>query len=453
MTTRLLYCSSLPTAPTSTVHSLSNERQDVPNLASQIHDRAAGPGRLLTLRTSVDGVVSWRGSFIANPDPANGDDLRQKLTVSLLDKGTEQRDRFELARVLEDCGAKLNLSSDGLYVEVSGRALTDDLPQVMGVMAEMLRAPSFDLDEFEKAKAQIAADVRRRMEKTSAQASAALSRRIFPEGHPNYSPPPETVLRRLGTLTIDDVRDYHESHFGSNEWILAVVGDLEHEEVASVVDETIGGWSSHTAPAVYETAAAPESAGRSVIPMPDKSNVDVRLGHAVPIRRDHEDYSALYVGNYILGGDFAARLMSTVRGEMGLTYHIGSSLSNVTTRYSGYWQTRITLSREAIDEGIAATREVIERFIEGGATNDELDAKKTTITGSYTVGLATTDHLAQTILTNAERGFEVEYLDHFPDEIRALSLKEVNDSIRRYLQPDAIQEALAGTRPETAEVR
>ncbi|PSQ79528.1 MAG: insulinase family protein, partial [Bacteroidetes bacterium QS_1_63_11] len=58
---------------------------------------------------------------MANPDPAAGDPLRQKLTVSLLDKGTEQRDRFELARVLEECGAKLDLSSDGLFVEVSGR--------------------------------------------------------------------------------------------------------------------------------------------------------------------------------------------------------------------------------------------------------------------------------------------------------------------------------------------
>src|SRR6056297_3316116 len=114
-----------------------------PNLASRIQDREAGPGRLLTLQTSVDDIVSWRGSFLAYPNLAAGDDLLQELTVSLLDKGTEQRDRFELARVLEDCGAKLNLSSDGLYIDVSGRALTEDLPRVMDVLAEMLRTPSF----------------------------------------------------------------------------------------------------------------------------------------------------------------------------------------------------------------------------------------------------------------------------------------------------------------------
>jgi len=422
-----------------------------PTLAARIHDRDAGPGRLLTLRTSVDDIVSFRGSFVANPDPAAGDPLRQKLTVSLLDKGTEQRDRFELARVLEACGAKLDLTSDGLYVEVSGRALTEDLPRVMDVMAEMLRTPAFDPEEFQKARSQVAADVQRRMEKTSARASAAFSQRLFPEGHPNHNPDPEDVLRRLQGLTVQDVRDYHDAHFGATEWTLAAVGDLKHDGVEAVVEETFEGWAPHNAPASYETDPAPTEVGRSVVPMPDKSNVDVRLGHAIPIRRDHDDYAALYVGNYILGGDFAARLMSTVRDEMGLTYSIRSSLSGINTRYAGSWQTSITLSHEALEEGIAATKDVIRSFVEEGATEEELDAKKTTITGSYTVGLATTERLAQSILTNAERGFDLSYLDDFPDEIRALTLEEVNAAVQHYLDPDAIQEALAGTRPEPVE--
>lgn len=430
----------------------SNTSVSTPNLAPRIRDRSAGPGRLLTLKTSVNDVVSWRGSFVANPDPAAGDGLRQQLTVSLLDKGTEERDRFELARVLEDCGAKLNLSSDGLYVEASGRALADDLPEVMDVMAEVLRTPSFDRDEFEKAKAQLAADLQRRMEKTSAQAGAALTRRIFPEGHPNYRPSPELLLERLEGLTVDDVREYHDTHFGSTEWTLAVVGDVDHERIGSIVDETLAGWSAHGAAAVYETDSAASEVGRSNLQMRDKSNVDVRIGHGIALRRDHDDYPALYVGNYILGGDFAARLMSTVRDEMGLTYHIGSSLSGITTRYAGYWQAQITLSHKAVERGIAATKDLIREFVDEGATADELDAKKTTITGSYTVGLATTDRLAQSILTNAERGFDLSYLDHFPEEIRALSLEDVNDAIEEYLHPDEMQEALAGTRPETAGV-
>jgi predicted Zn-dependent peptidase len=404
---------------------------------------------LLTLQTSVDNIVSWRGSFLAYPELAAGEDLLQRLTVSLLDKGTEQRDRFELARVLEECGAKLNLSSDGLYVDVSGRALVEDLPRVMDVLAEMLQAPSFDETEFEKARAQAVAEVQRRMEKTGAQASAALTRRLFGAGHPNYSEPPEDALRRLRQFSVDDVRAYHDQHFGATEWTLAVVGDLEHDRVESVVGDAFEGWTPHEATPTHDTeSASDEEPGRSTIPMPDKSNVDVRMGHAVPLRRDHDDYPALYVGNYILGGNFSARLMNVVRDEKGLTYHIGSGLSGVSTRYAGYWQTRVTLSHDALEDGIDATMAVVRDFVEEGATEEELTDKKTTITGSYTVGLATTQRLAQSILTNAERGFDVDYLDRFPEEIEALTLEEVNEAIRSYLRPDDMHEALAGVAPE-----
>jgi len=411
-----------------------------------------GPSRLLTLETAVDDIVSWRGSFLAYPDLAAHDDLRQELAVSLLDKGTEHRDRFELARVLEDCGAKLDLSSDGLYVDVSGRALTEDLPRVMDVLAEMLRTPAFPAQEFEKARVQTIAEVQRRMEKTGAQASGALTRHLFEPGHPNYNRAPEATIDRLRALTVEDVRDYHNAHFGATEWTLAVVGDLDHDAVEQVVGEAFDGWGRHETEPSHDLEGGDRPAGRSVVPMPDKSNVDVRMGHTVPIRRDHDDYPALYVGNYILGGNFAARLMNTIRDEKGLTYHIGSSLSGLTTRYAGYWQASVTLSHDVLEEGIDATTAVIHRFVEDGATEAELDDKKTTITGSYAVGLATTRRLAQSILTNAERGFDTAYLDRFPEEIRALSLEEVNGAVRRYLQPDALHEALAGVPPDGAAV-
>ena len=47
--------------------------------AEDVHDRQVGPCRLLTLATPVVDVVSWRGSFKAQPDFAAGDDLLQRL--------------------------------------------------------------------------------------------------------------------------------------------------------------------------------------------------------------------------------------------------------------------------------------------------------------------------------------------------------------------------------------
>jgi predicted Zn-dependent peptidase len=403
------------------------------------------------LTTPVDGFVSWRGSFLAFPDLAAGEDLLQHLVVSLLDKGTEQRDRFALARVLEDRGASLRLSSDGLYVDVSGQALREDVPVVMEVLAEMLRSPSFTAEEFEKVRSQTLAKLQRQMERTGKQASGALSRRLFPENHPNYSAPPETQIECLKSLSLNDVKTYHERHFGSNDYTLCMVGDVELAEMQEAVASAFDEWPHHRASPTHSTDPAGQEPGHTSIALPDKSNTDVRMGHALPVRRDHDDYIALYVGNYILGGNFSARLMNEIRDERGLTYHIGSGLSGVSTRYAGSWTVEVTLSEDKIAEGIAATRDVIRTFVEEGATGDELEAKKTTITGAYTVGLATTQRLARSLLTNAERDFPAEYLDRFPKEVEALTLEEVNRAIRRYLKPEEMHTALAGTIPKKVE--
>ena len=414
------------------------------HFADRVHERRVGPCHLLTLETPAEDIVSWRGSIRTSPDLAGGDDLMQELAVSLLDKGTRHRDRFEIARIIEDRGAQLNISSDGRYIDFSGRALRDDVSDVLEVLAEMLQAPLFDPDEFEKARAQVAGEIQRMMENTSAQAAGALARRLYPPAHPNYSTAPADLLVELEQLAVDAIETYHAQHIGADAFTFAFVGDVDEAAIESAILAHFGDWAPLDLDDQHATQASGAEPGRVTVPMPDKQNIDVRMGHPLAVRRDDDAYLPLYVGNYILGGNFSARLMARVRDEMGLTYGINASLSGMSTDYDGHWQIGVTLSQDKLDEGIAATRAEIEKFVTEGATADELDAKKTTITGSYTVGLATTGRLARSLLTNAERGFDVDYLDRFPQLIDDLTLDEVNSAVRAHFRPQAFHEALAG---------
>ncbi len=420
--------------------------------AERVEERRAGACRMLALRTLVRDVVAIRGSFKVYPDFAAGQDLVQDLAVLLLDKGTRRRDRFAIAEALESRGAQLQFFSDGLRVVFSGRVLRDDLSEVLAILAEELIEPLFDAGEFEKARAQLAASLRRSMENTASQASAALSRRIYGRAHPNYQPPPEEDLERLATITVDDVRAFHAKHFGANDLTTALVGDLDVEAAEAVLRERLGAWTQGTEQASYAEHAEEEAPGRSLVPVPDKQNVDVRMGHGLPVRRQDAAYLPLFLGNFILGGNFSARLMSVIRDEMGLTYGINSSLYGISADYEGHWQVGVTLSRENVQRGIEATVAEVQRFVEGGATEAELAEKQTTVTGKFKVDMATTTGLAATLLRNAERGFDVGYLDRFPDEVSAVTLEAVNEAVRRYFHPDRFQLAMAGMLPDEGAV-
>lgn len=416
-------------------------------LAERVQDRHSGRCRLLTLRSPVRNVVSWRGSLMAYPAFEQGEELLQNLTVSMLDKGTRRRDRFEIAEFLEDRGAQVQFSSDGLHVEFSGRALRDDVADVLAIVAEQLREPALDADEFDKAKARVAAGFQRSLENTGAQASGALSRRLYRSAHPNYAEQPEAHLARLEQLTIDEVRAYHARHFGARELILVLVGDVDEANAERVVGDAFGDWQGTDVIPRFDVAAHPQEPGRAAVPMPDKQNVDVRMGHDLDLLRGDPDYVPLYVANYVLGGNFSARLMTVIRDEMGLTYGIRSGLSGVTREYQGHWVVSVTLSEENVERGVEATVAEVRRFVAEGITAAELEEKKTTISGSFKVGLATTGGLASALLTNAERGFDVDYLDRFPGIVGSLSLEEVNDAVRRHFDPDRFHVALAGQLP------
>jgi zinc protease len=181
--------------------------------------------------------------------------------------------------------------------------------------------------------------------------------------------------------------------------------------------------------------------------MDDRRNLDVRLGHPIAVRRDSDDYLALYAGVFTLGGNFSSRLMQTVRDEQGLTYGISASLGSTAIEYDGHVYVSVTLSQDSVEAGIAATRAEVEAFEAEGVPEAALAATRTTLAGQHVVALATTGGVAARLLVNAERGFDVGYLDRYPDLIRDLAPDAVTDAVRRHLRPDDLHESVAGTMP------
>lgn len=417
-------------------------------LAERTLEAEVGGARLWMIPTEVRDVVSFRGSFQTAPDLTTDDDLAQHLVADLLDKGTKHRGRFAIAEALEGRGAQLSFYPDTLRVGFSGRVLKDDLPDVLAILAEQLREPLLDPDEFAKEQAKAIAGVQHAMDSTAAQASGALKRHLFRADHPNHVRPLEEELAELEKLTLEQIKAYHAAHFGSDELKITFAGDLDADIVTEAVRSHLGDWPAHGRAAKFAPDTELVPPARESVPMAEKQNLDVWMGHTLNLHRDDDDFLPLYVGNNVLGGNFSARLMQTVRDEMGLTYGIGSSLAGIAIEHSGYWRIDVSLSSENLKRGIEATQDVVRDFVAGGITGDELDEKKTTIAGSHVVGLATTGGLAARLLVNAERGFPVSYLDDYPERVKALSLEEVNRAIQHYFKPEALSTAVAGTLPD-----
>lgn len=411
----------------------------------QVHQ--IGPMQAYMLPVDIRDVVSFAVSFESQPDFGAGEDLVQRIMVALLDKGTQQRDKFALADVLDGMGAQIRFSSDEDRISVTGRALREDLPEVVALMAEQLREPRLDPADFETAQARLSAVLHRAMEQTGTRAARALTRTLYPADHPNFIPDAQTELAQLANLQSETIQAYHQQHVGSNEMRAVFVGDIPTEALLTALHTHFADWPAHPASGVYSTGGLSTDAQTVSLPMPDKTNLDVRMGHPLPVRRTDPIYPALYIANYALGGNFSGRLMSRVRDELGLTYGVGSQLSDVSHAFDGHWQIGATLSPENLHRGLDEIRALVARFVAEGIRAEELADTQTAITGSFQVGLATTGGLAYALLSYAEFGFGPDYLDRFPKEIQAVTLEDVNQAITQYFHPERLQTCIAGTFP------
>ncbi len=417
-------------------------------IADRIVDQTPIEGvRLLTMETGVQDVVTIAGSILGGDVYSpQANRMIADLTAAMLDKGTKNKSKFEIADKLESVGASINFSSDQQHVKFSARCLKSDIPLVLELLAEQLREPSFSKDDLKTLKARLVGNLKRDLENTGKQAGGAFLRKLYPEGHPNFSYETEERIKMINNIQTSNLQNFHDTYYGLGSMTIVAVGDIDSKEFSTQVAKVFGGWKK--SPLMKKETLLKANNTNSIteyVTIKEKTSADIYLGLPIGIDRNHEDYYPLMLGTYILGGNFSARLMQTVRDEQGLTYGIQSWVGGVDNGNDGYWTIWATFAPQMVARGYNASLEQLEKWITDGVTQAELDAKKTTITGSYKVGLATTRGLAAQILTNAERGRPNNYLDLYPELINALTLDQINNAIRTYIDKDKLVFIVAGS--------
>jgi zinc protease len=401
----------------------------------------------LSMPTGIKDVITFGGSFLGGGlySPKSNKKIAA-LTTSMLDKGTESKSKYEISDLLESVGAEINFSCTPHHIQFTGFCLKENLETVIRLLGEQLRTPAFLTEELEILKTRTKGRLEQSKEDTKKQALIGFLRSLYPENHPNHRTTTEEAIEQTENTHIADLKTFHKKYYRAGGFNFAAVGDIGPTKINDLLKSSFIGWGKKEIPSVdFGLCAHPPREKEKEIHISEKTSTDTYIGQAIGINRDHADYYALMIGVYILGGNFSARLMQTVRDSQGLTYGIGSALSGISFGSDGYWSTWGTFSPELLTKGKKATMKEISDWYYNGVTSDELEAKKTTITGAYQVGMDSTGGLVSRLLSNAERGRGIEYLDQYPNIITDISLDSVNRAIKQYIDPDKLTTVVAGS--------
>jgi zinc protease len=400
---------------------------------------------LITYRTNVRDVVSVLGALPAGDAMAESGNIAvPTLTGMMLDRGTKTLDKFAIAEKLDSVGAQISYAVGTQSLEVRAKCLKKDLPLVLSLIAAELRDPALSPAEFAKAKQQFIGSLQQSLQNTGSRAQEAFGRAVFPDGHPNHPHAIEEYLAAAKAATLDEVKAFHAKYYGPKSFTLVLVGDVSADKIEPEIAKDFSGWSGGQDYLRPASPAHPAGPREITVPLSEKPSTSVVLGQPTGLRYRDPDALPLRVGTAILGQGFTGRLMGTVRDREGLTYQIGAGMAEDSIA-DGEWNISASFAPALLERGIAAMRGVLDKWWQEGITDAELTARKKGLVGTYQVGLSTTGGLAGAILASVQRGYDVGWLDAYPEAINAIRRDQVNRAIRTRLNPSTMVLVEAGS--------
>lgn len=369
------------------------------------------------------------------------------LTAAALMRGTRSRDFDAINSALEDSGADLGISAGGHRSGFFGKALAEDLPLLVDLLAEALREPAFPDKQVERLRGEILTGLQIRQQDTRYRANRAFYQTLYTPEHP-YSRGVRGTLATVPTLTTDKLRAFHERTYGPRGMIVVIVGAVEPETAVALVRARLGDWNHPQQPEPPELPPLPtrSTAERTFVPLPGKTQSDIVLGVAGP-PRTAPDFLATNLANSILGQfGMMGRIGHRVREELGLAYYAGSSLEGGLG--PGPWSVSAGVNPVNVDLAIDHITDELRRLVNDPVEPEDLADVQSYYTGHLPLQLESNEGIAGTLVNIETYGLGLDYLVNYRATIHALTRDDLLNAARRYLNPDALVLAVAGPNGE-----
>jgi zinc protease len=369
-----------------------------------------------------------------------------QFVTALLSRGTTTLTRQQVKDSLDKLKAQVNKFGAGNNLTVNIETLKENFVPVLDLVAQELRSPRFDAQEFEKLKQERLAQIEQAKSEPQFLAGIAAQRKLNPRprGNPLYTPTADEQIADIGAVTLEQVKAFHRDFFGATYADFAAVGDFDVAEVTATATRLFGDWKNPQPFArIVRTYVAVDSSTEA-IETPDKANASLSAGQNLVIRDDDPDWPALYMVNYILGGGINSRLFTRLRQKEGISYGAGSGVSAQTLDRVGSFNAGAIYAPQNVDRLLRGFREEFDRMRTEGVTAQELEAAKTGYLLARTQGRANDAELIGTLVNRRFYNRTMAYDADYEMKIQALTAEQVNAAAKKHLDPSKLVIVRAG---------
>ncbi len=365
------------------------------------------------------------------------------MTAEAVQRGTQSRDFNTLHTELEMLGADLFVDAGRFKTGFGGKALAEDFPTLISLLNDVMRNPSFPTEQVERLRGETLTALNYYQQDTRYRARRAFYETLYPEDHPYHHSGTGTI-ETVESLTVDDLRAFHQQYYGPKGTVMVVVGNVTAQAVLDVIQSEMGDWSNPDHPQMAKIPGRPTVAElrRVFTPVPGKTQSDINMGFSGPSRHD-DDYQAAVLANSVLGQfGMMGRIGKIVREDKGYAYYSRSSIEG--GHGPGAWNAIAGVNPANVDETIEDITNEFRRIATEPVSDDDIENVQSYYTGSLPLQLESNEGVAGVILRMETYDLGLDYLVGYRDRILALTKDDLLDAAANYLDVDALTVSVAG---------
>ncbi len=393
--------------------------------------------------TASTPAVALNATFLAGslyePDGLTG---LSYLTARVLDRGTERRPAAAIAEALDDRGVSLRVASTRHTMTLSCTCLTEDFDDVLALVIDIARRPTFPDEEIAKRRAEALTVIRQDADNPAVRAAERLFELLYGPAHP-YGRPAKGTPDSLGRLTRADLIAFHARRFTPPALSLALVGDIDARQAIDAAERELGGWAGAEPGAIVVPPPEPAAVRRIArIAMPGKPQSDIAYGFTTISRLDPR-YYAYWMMNNVLGQfGLGGRLADNIRERQGMAYYTYSTFD--ATVGESPLTIRAGVDPDNVERTLAAIDGEVAKLGADGPTEVEVAETRQYLIGAIPRMLETNDSIAGFLQACERFGLGLDHDRRLPGLLEAVSGDDLRAAAADVLAPDRAAAAIAG---------
>ena len=357
----------------------------------------------------------------------------------MLFKGTERRPSApQISEVIEGAGGQLNA-----YTTHESTCYWNNLPYEAAatgieVVADMLQHSLLDPAEIERERSVVQQELRRGHDNPAAWVGELLGRAVF--GDQPVGWPVGGSIETVQEMQRPDFIEHMRCYYTSENSVLAVSGNIEHDQVVQLATQHFAALPTGGVPAM-PAALHGLPAEHVIVEEREIEQTNVELSMQAVGRRDSDRY-ALDVMNTVLGRGMSSRLFKEVRERRGLAYSVGSSAGRMLD--IGTLTVSAGVTRDHQEEALEVIVAELHRLVDEPVRPEELRLAIDYVSGSLRLSQETARAVGQRFGNQLLMDGKLESIEETVEAVRATTAEDVQRVARRIIGPGHFALAVVG---------